>query len=516
MSSQTFETNDLDLLQQARHLWNARQFDSALDQFEAATKAHPENIRAQLERAKAMARRYQIEPAIEILDQATKLADGDQRVLCEIAAIYVIARRMDEAILAIEAIPADDRSAETWARLAVYYELTGRFEEASEAISTSAEMAKEQKEPRLIQARILIHRGKFEEAKEILGEILSDVPSNQPLFAIRGCYEMAVVNDRIGNYEQAMAFANRAKDVQKQAPGVEDMAKSYAVRTKVFSEVYKKIDQQVLDSWLTNELAPLSGNNKPVHLIGYPRSGTTLFEQVLDSHSKIAVASESLVFPDEIFPQLIKGEKGQSIFDHLTALPNEKLEFLRNEYVEMNERLHSEKIENKVLLDKKPANTTFLFGLLRLLPESKFIVAIRDPRDVITSCYMRYYPMSDMASSYLGLGTTVLSYAQVMEIWLYMRNILPKDRWIEVRYEDVVSDPMKQANRVFEFLGLENEDAVEDYLGNTKGKSVQSPTFAEVRKPVHEGRVGRWKNYAEFIDQWSNELKPFIDALGYE
>ena len=158
----------------------------------------------------------------------------------------------------------------------------------------------------------------------------------------------------------------------------------------------------------------------------------------------------------------------------------------------------------------------YLFGLLRLLPESKFIVAIRDPRDVVVSCYLRYFPLTDLSACFLSWGATVTAYSQIIGIWLYMRNLLRRECWTEVRYENVCDDIVGEADRVHRFLGLQPDPAVTGYLGSTRQKYVHSPTFAEVRNPVHKRSVGRWKHYEKQLRPFMKTLRPIVDALKYE
>lgn len=102
-----------------------------------------------------------------------------------------------------------------------------------------------------------------------------------------------------------------------------------------------------------------------------------------------------------------------------------------------------------------------------------------------------------------------------MEIWLSMRELMRPESWLEVRYEDVCHDLVGQASRVFEFLNLDHDPNVADYLQSTRHKYVHSPTFAEVRKPAHQRSVGRWKHYEKQLEPFLDSLQPFMEALGY-
>jgi hypothetical protein len=153
-------------------------------------------------------------------------------------------------------------------------------------------------------------------------------------------------------------------------------------------------------------------------------------------------------------------------------------------------------------------------GLYRLFPESRFVFALRDPRDVVVSAYLRYFPLNEFSAGFLTWGSTCLLYAHEMSVWLRMRRMM-KDNWIEVRYEDSVEDIEQQATRVFKFLGLHSETAVTKYRDKMTDKVINSPSHAEARQSIYRHAIGRWKNYQKHLEPYLGRLEPFVDALGY-
>ena len=509
------QTNDLEILQRARNSWQAGQHDAALEQFESATREHPDNVRASLERATALGKRYRIHEACNLLNTARQRAGHLPHVAAKISGVYADLFRKHLAIECLEGIPEASRSPEIWGRLAVYYELSGRFEEAEEAINRCLDEEPDQPEPNLILARILNHQGHSERAFNVLDHLHKQLRKPPPLLAIRMLYDMAIVLDRLGQYESAVQAALAAKEIQKQKPGAVEQSQRIMQQGFDIGKIFQELNRETLDRWFDCNLPALPGNVRPAHLIGHPRSGTTLLEQVLDAHQDIVTSSERNVFAEEILPQLIRPDASSKL-ESVDSVSTQELEELRRTYIDFLWSTHPRDFADKVHIDKKPANTLFLFGLLRLLPESKLIVAIRDPRDVLVSCFLRFFPLRDLSYCYLTWGGTAISYAQIMEIWLYMRDLLADDRWLEVRYEDTCANTNVQSSRVFEFLGLGEDENVKDYLKTTQDKFVDSPTFAEVRKPTHSKRIGRWKNYEKFLEPHLETLAPFAEALGYE
>jgi len=151
----------------------------------------------------------------------------------------------------------------------------------------------------------------------------------------------------------------------------------------------------------------------------------------------------------------------------------------------------------------------------RIFPEARFLVAIRDPRDVCLSCFMQPLALNPVSSAYLSLAGTVTQYASVMGFW---RTILPRLRnaWVEVRYEDVVADLEASSRRALAFLDVGWNEEVLRFHEHARSKPLRSPSYAEVTKPVFKGAVGRWRNYAKYLEPCMEQLIPFLRAYGYD
>ena len=408
-------------------------------------------------------------------------------------------------------------TAELFGQLAVYHELAGDFDEAMVAIRNAITDADHQPELQLIYARLLGHRGQHEQSSRILKQLVRRLTeASPPRLAIQAFYQLGISRDQRGQYRRAHEAVLRAKEIQKAAPNASRLARQTTSRGFQLAEIYRQIDSAVLSRWRATPLSPLPGGIRPAHLIGFPRSGTTLLEQVLNVHPQLGIASERPIFTELILPELTQRQLDASTFETVDRATAEQLDQLRNFYIECCDDVCGGNLaECQVLLDKKPANSAFLFAMLRVLPESRLIVAIRDPRDVLVSCFMRYYPLTDLSSCYLSWGAAAMAYAQYMEIWLYMRELLPPEQFLEVRYEDTISNHASTAQRVFDFLDLPPEATAANYLDQPGSHYVHSPTFAEVRSPIHDARIGRWKNYREFLEPFLPLLEPFVKALDY-
>jgi hypothetical protein len=177
------------------------------------------------------------------------------------------------------------------------------------------------------------------------------------------------------------------------------------------------------------------------------------------------------------------------------------------------ESLLGEPIGDRVHLDKNPPLNPLIPAVRRLFPEMKLLVALRDPRDVVVSCFLRYLPLNPVSVCFLTLERTVQRYCLDMQAWCRFREML--DGWIEVRYEQVVSGLEHEVRRALDLLGLPWDPAVLSYRERLAEKQVRSPSYGEVSRPLYSTAIGRWKNYEKHLAPILPPLERFIEAFGY-
>lgn len=238
----------------------------------------------------------------------------------------------------------------------------------------------------------------------------------------------------------------------------------------------------------------------PVFVVGMPRSGTTLVEQILASHPAVHGAGELADF-NWLVDQL-RGTGGNAFRypDDATALTADQLHALGKAYVE-RQRQRAPSAER--VTDKMPANFLFL-GLIHLaLPDARIIHVVRDPRDTCLSCYSKLFAAEQDFTYDLGeLGRYYLKYAELMAHW---RNVLPAGRILDVRYEDVVADLEGQSRRILSHCGLPWDNR--SLAFHETERPIRTASATQVRQPIYGRSVGRWRSYEEF-------LGPLLSALG--
>jgi len=280
-------------------------------------------------------------------------------------------------------------------------------------------------------------------------------------------------------------------------------------------EMEQSITPAVLNRWHADadKLQPL---RRIALLCGHPRSGTTLLEQVLDAHSDIISAEETKVMHDDAYLPVIRDfPEGTSILQALDSVPPSILCRARENYFRCTEMFLRREIGSRLLVDKNPSLNLMSPMVVRVFPEAKFLIALRDPRDMVVSCFIQALPPTPIGSAYLSLEGTVNQYANVMGFWLEM---LPRmgNQWMYVRYEEMVQDLPAVTRSVLGFLGVEFEEKVLKFYEHARSKRVTSPSRDDVRKPLYRTAVGRWRNYQKYLEPYLPTLERFVKAFGYE
>jgi len=233
----------------------------------------------------------------------------------------------------------------------------------------------------------------------------------------------------------------------------------------------------------------------PVFVVGMPRSGTTLVEQILASHPDVFGAGELLYVQDLI----LGGFAGKDYPVDLAPLGAAGLTAFGGYYAV---RLKALAPEAKRIVDKLPANFRHL-GLLHLaLPQAKIIHVGRDPRDTCFSCYANLFA-SGLNYAY-DLGELGRYHKAADDLMAHWRAVLPEGAMLDVRYETLIADFETEARRLFEFCGLDWNDAVLRFY-ETK-RAIRTKSEFQVRRPLYTSSIGRWRPY----ERW---LGPLFDAL---
>jgi tetratricopeptide (TPR) repeat protein len=502
---------DVPELQRARALWQLSRFDEALELFESAVRKYPQNLVALVDASRALGARFEITRAEAILDRLMKLAANNPKLLHLAGQSYRMIFRPDKAITCFQRVVAMTKEIpDAQLELAVLYERRHRLNEAYTLIEDCLRADPDYLEAEFFRAGLL-RRMKDEAGAEAVLRKLSVNEQADPLVRAQAWASIAQMLDRTGDFEGAMRAMLNCKEILmgSEAP----LLKESEVLQSHLHKLAESLTPAHFQRWI--EAGRAFPQQKMAVLAGFPRTGTTLLEQVLDSHPGLVSSDEREAFGRDIFPAMWLTEKTRiPTADAFDAIPLERLSIQRTRYLNYMAAALNQPIGARIHLDKNPTMTLLIPGMLRLFPETKLLIALRDPRDVVVSCFMQYLPLNTNSVCFLTLERTARRYAHDMGVWLKLREMIPTP-WLQVRYEDCVADLEKEARRVLDFLGLPWDASMLNYRERLKAKAVSSPTYEAVSKPLYTSAIGRWKNYEKHLEPCLPILQPFIEAFGY-
>jgi len=263
--------------------------------------------------------------------------------------------------------------------------------------------------------------------------------------------------------------------------------------------------------WRAHPAPPAAPDDPVEHafLLGFPRSGTTLLEVVLDGHPRVASIEEHEFLTDGV----LRFMREPLNLEGLAQADESSLNASRKAYWEGVRRAGVDPA-GKVFVDKHPLNTLKLPLIAKLFPRAKILFAHRDPRDVVLSCFRRRFKMNAAMYELLTLAGAAALYDAVMEFAFQVRPLLGLD-WHSVRYETLVTDFEQETRAICAFLNLEGVDGLGDFAARAQQRERATPSTAQLARGLVRTDRDIWKLYAEPLRSVLPALEPWVERLGY-
>ena len=284
--------------------------------------------------------------------------------------------------------------------------------------------------------------------------------------------------DAMQQYEEAFSWYRQGNELRVQMLAAAGTLYDRAKHETHVSRLMESFSEAATSSATTG-----SGSSVPVFIVGMPRSGTSLVEQILSTHSRVAGAGELMLVGEEA-ARLARLEGYPEHLPDAAALKR-----FAEGYIGRLSRIGA---GSQYVTDKNPANFLNL-GLIALaLPNARVIHCRRDRRDVALSCYFQNFVGPGQAFSY-DLGDLAHYHDAYLRLMRHWQGVLPL-AMIDIDYEALVADQEAETRRMLAFLGLEWEPACLDFQHNRR--TVATASHTQVRQPIYSRSVGRWRNYA--------------------
>ena len=505
------------LFLEAKRHFDARRWDEAIALFREIVRLDPNNPQAHHDLGMMWLFSGRPDEAAASLQRALELKPGFDSALGHLATALLQQGREHEALLAYRKLgrSADDPAARRF-YLALALKMEGKPEEAEKELRGLIALAPQMARARALLGELLSDRGMFEEAADHLAKATEDFPpafqqltqvkrmteADRPLMdRMRGLadgphldvfprinvhFALGKAYDDLGDYAEAMRQyeeANRLKAMSVRLDRAALAAKYDSLIAGCTAEALASARQA-----LARPAGP--EDDLPVFIVGMPRSGTTLIEQILSSHPAVAAGGELNFWGDRL-----RGWETSRI----GAAEAGMLIKAAEDYRALLRQIGPQALR---VTDKRPGNFELLWLIRLVLPDARVIHCRRDPVDTCLSIFFANF--SARLDYACDRGDLVFFYRQYERLMDHWRRVLPPDRFTEVEYETLIADREAETRRLVAFCGLDWNEAC--LTPERNGRVVKTASLWQARQPVYETSIGRWRRY----EPWLGELRELL------
>ena len=459
-------------------LFLSDRYDEAEATLLQARKLTPDSPRLLAKLASVLDRANRMEEALEIIEQALEMAPDFLELHMRKAGIYFMANMLDDAEKSISTLlEIKPDCAAAFGTLAEVQQSRGQMDKSHKTIRKALKL--NNKNPQFYHT--LTKCKKFTKIDPDFRAMLELAKNERALgkagaavlhFALFEAYE------NIGDYRKAFAHLKLGNDL-KRASIVYDAGRAL--------ESFDGLKNIYTPSLLKGYKGKGCKSDMPIFIVGMPRSGTTLTEQIISSHPDVFGAGELVAL--------------NMVGRDSPILTPENVEKMGQDYIKRVLARYPEIKKYKHFTDKMPGNFANIGQIACILPNAKIIHCRRDPIDTCLSNYKQMFARGQYWS--YNLEEMAEQYKKYEDLMAYWRKILP-GRFLDIDYEDTVGNLEKQARRLIDFVGLKWNDAC--LMPHKQKRTVLTASKTQVIKPVYRTSVKSWKRYEK-------ELQPLIKGL---
>lgn len=486
---------------------------------------YPNNAETQFLNGKFLAAQRKVRLATDAFRAALKEDKTRYDAAFELANLLVIAKQNNEAFAIAEEYKSYLTNSPRYSSLAAHiYEDIGLPDEAH---NFHQQCVKLQPDVEIFNAGLAVsctYLGKIEEAKKLYEGLLEKNPDHQRNHYFYSRLEKAVNDEHIKVMKESLertglpsekniymyyALAKELEDLERwnesfwylnMAGEAATKVSNYQVKEDIdiIDELINKCNQEWMQQGLN--ISPLSVNVEPIFIVGLPRTGSTLLEKILSSHSKIQSLGET-----QFLPMLIRecsgvADKRQLSTEIIAMASKSDLSNLRKRYLEsLGYRLDK---NLPFFIEKLPYNFLYVGFIKKAFPNAKIIYVDRNPIDACFSMYKQVFTWAYKFSYDLeNLAEYYKSHLRLLSHW---RELL-RDQFIEIKYEDLVADPEQTIQGLMQLLNIPFEADCLDFHKNKS--SSMTASSVQVRSEIYQGSVGKWKHYEPQLQPLINSLK---------
>lgn len=436
--------------------------------------------------------------------------------------LFSLGRNADSKEALEKSLSLNPASEKAWSQMLQLLEMTNQLAEAGEFLEKAKTRFPGSVSISATEAKLLRRAGKTAEALALLESLEPKIKVPSPQ-GISFFFELGQLYDRADRAYDAFKCFQRANACQAATP------EARVIDKKIYTVIAARLKKDYTPELSRpNPAAPPEDAHSPVFLVGSPRSGTTLLDQILSSHPKVYVAEEKpTVGAMGEYMRKKYGATSQTLARPQMGIeiwgdPNYPAAIARlqpGDIAEMRRIFFKEHgvdpSGDRLLIDKMPINLMHAGLIHAVFPKSKFILALRHPCDCVLSCYMQAFALNGAMVRFLDLEDGARFYDEMFSVWEHITGTAALD-YHAIRYEDVVGNFRPAIKSLLDFLGLEWNDAVLEYDKTARSKErINTASYQQVTEKLYTRASGRWLRYREQMKPVLDILAPHAERYGY-
>ena len=531
-----------DLFDQINQKLAANDIDGAIDLAEVALalgEVHPTLLNLCAHRLETQG---DFAGSLKLLDQALQLDPNDVTILSAIGHSWLKQAAPRNAMRAFAAaLQRDPNFAPAHHGVGLAMWALGDLEQSRKAQARAAQLDPNYPDPRGALALLALHEKKPAEAREHALAALKLEPAEPAAFLTLATLDHEAGNhqavadlisgqigqsnfaplqraplyrllgdalDALGRYDDAFAAYHEGNAIHRRIFAPQHSGEGVESAVDLCQRIEREFETDV--GVFPSNPGGEDGEVNHIFLVGFPRSGTTLLEQILASHPDVVALEEKPTLNTDIAEFFLDNDSLSPLMD-LSETEVQK----RVDAYWARVAGYGLEVKGKTFVDKQPSLTLHLPLVARLFPRAKIILARRDPRDVVLSCYRRGFDMNRTIYEFADLERLSIYYGAVMRLAELYRERLPLVFHIH-RHEAMIADFDGEVAKLCAAIGLEFDGNMHNFVETAKQRDIRTPSARQVVKGLDTAGVGYWRNYAPHLAPVIPILQPWIDKFGYD
>ncbi len=491
----------------------------ALACFEAVLVDDPENAEALVNAGLSLHVLGRLSESGDHYHRAIATDPNNATAYCYLGILLNEKMDSDGAVQALEkAISLNPQDIEARVELAGVHEQNNRTGLARQAVDDGLNLDPSHPALKLESARLERRAGKIESAVRILRSI--NAQHLPPRLAQQFFFELGHALDRNGDYDEAFGAFSAGNELAARNP------RRTAIDADGFEQRCAQMESwlqqgapgahHVVQEWVAQECdAQNPGSDSGADLcfmVGFPRSGTTLLDTMLDAHGAVASIEEKPTLEQVI--EALRSKQGAypACLEHIE---DKELEPMRSLYRKLS-AVHLGDTHAGLVIDKLPLRCLNAAFIHRLFPAARILFVLRHPCDAVLSNFMQSYAENEAFIHFDTLAESAQMYDRVLRLWQLCASKLPLNVHY-IRYEDLVDNASEELERLCVFLGIELEPAMLDHHQRLQDRGrIRTTSYQQVAESLYSRASGRWLHYRQHLDPFLALLAPHIERYGYD